>query len=433
MANKKNDLLSSWKEIASYLDCDVRTAHRWEKEYGLPAHRLGKGSRARVFAYEHELEGWLRRKTTTEPIDKGPNLLRAILIAAAVILVSFGTGYYIYQIFFFDRSPYDFRIEQTELIILNQEGHTLWHHDFDLNTNLIKNFYKERFQNRTIAGNRAKLPAIQFIDINKDGHKEVLFGIAEVPDGRFFCFSDKGDLLWRIRGGRELTFGSKIYGGRYRTGSFRTVDLDGDGFLEIIMCSSHSFEFPTQMLVVNHQGEILNEYWHSGRIYDICFYDVNEDNRLDIMIGGVNNQFDAPFIAVFDQDDISGASPNTGEYACPSLFPGSEKIYLRLPFPETAMIHEVHEVLGHIRLLREQVFTFITYPNALDYRFNRRFRLLEIRDSHTFEMLFREAKEQGRIGDVTRQEYLEELKDRVRWYDGDKWVTEPAMRNDWDD
>ncbi len=429
---KKNDLLSSWKEIASYLDCDVRTAHRWEKEYALPVHRLGKGSRARVFAYEHELEAWLRRKAESGPAQKSTSLLFATLIAAAIILILGGTGVFIYQSFIFDRTPYDFNIENLELIILNKDGRELWRHDFYLNTNLDKNYYKERFQERTVVGQRVNLPAIQFKDINQDGRIEVLFPIVNEPDGRFFCFSDKGDILWRIQSGREMTFGSKIYGGRYRTNRFRTVDLDGDGFLEIVMCSDHSFEFPTQMLVVNHQGEILNEYWHSGRIHDIYFYDVNKDNRLDIIIGGVNNQFDAPFIAVFDQDNISGASPNTGEYACPALEPGSEKYYIRLPLTETALIDEVHEVLGYLRLISEQVFAFRTYPTSLLYRFNSRFRLLEIRDSHTFEKLFRKAKEQGRIGDIMRQDYVSSLKGRVLWHDGEKWAAEPAMRNDWD-
>jgi hypothetical protein len=176
---------------------------------------------------------------------------------------------------------------------------------------------------------------------------------------------------------------------------------------------------------------VLGEYWNSGRIHDIYFHDINDDNQTDIIIGGVNNQFDAPFIAVFDQDHISGASPNTGEYACPVLEPGSEKVYFRLPYPETALIVEVHEVLGYLDLKKENVFSFVTYPSFLDYRFDLQFQLHEIRDSHTFERRFRNARAQGRIGDISRREYVDSLKDRIRWYNGEKWVPEPAMRNEW--
>src|SRR5271170_2128438 len=52
--------LVSWKSIAAYFDCDVRTAKRWERERGLPIHRAPGGKRSAVFAYSSELESWLR-------------------------------------------------------------------------------------------------------------------------------------------------------------------------------------------------------------------------------------------------------------------------------------------------------------------------------------------------------------------------------------
>jgi len=51
--------LVSWKEIAAYFNCDVRTVKRWERERGLPVHRVPGGERSRVFAYTEELRAWL--------------------------------------------------------------------------------------------------------------------------------------------------------------------------------------------------------------------------------------------------------------------------------------------------------------------------------------------------------------------------------------
>jgi cytochrome c-type biogenesis protein CcmH/NrfG len=50
--------LGSWKCIAGYFGCDERTARRWERERGLPVHRV-PGKRSAVFAYSSELEMWL--------------------------------------------------------------------------------------------------------------------------------------------------------------------------------------------------------------------------------------------------------------------------------------------------------------------------------------------------------------------------------------
>lgn len=52
------DLLESWKAIASHLGRDVRTVQRWERERGLPVHRVPGGGRAPVYARKSELERW---------------------------------------------------------------------------------------------------------------------------------------------------------------------------------------------------------------------------------------------------------------------------------------------------------------------------------------------------------------------------------------
>ena len=51
--------LSSWKEIAAYLDRAVRTVQRWEAEEGLPVHRHTHNARFSVHAYKAELDQWL--------------------------------------------------------------------------------------------------------------------------------------------------------------------------------------------------------------------------------------------------------------------------------------------------------------------------------------------------------------------------------------
>ena len=51
--------LDSWKEIAAYLNRDVRTVIRWEREKALPVHRVPGGKRQAVFAFPAEIDAWL--------------------------------------------------------------------------------------------------------------------------------------------------------------------------------------------------------------------------------------------------------------------------------------------------------------------------------------------------------------------------------------
>ena len=61
--------LDSWKDIAGYLHCDVRTAIRWEKTRGLPIHRMPGGLRQPVYAYRHEIDLWFQKNGASGLVD----------------------------------------------------------------------------------------------------------------------------------------------------------------------------------------------------------------------------------------------------------------------------------------------------------------------------------------------------------------------------
>src|SRR5450631_1784229 len=58
MRRPMTDRLSSWKAIATYLDCSVRTVRRWERAEGLPVHRHVHQKLGRVFALKTEIDAW---------------------------------------------------------------------------------------------------------------------------------------------------------------------------------------------------------------------------------------------------------------------------------------------------------------------------------------------------------------------------------------
>lgn len=62
--------LDSWKEIAAFFGRDERTVNRWEKELGLPVHRL-PGTKGRVYAYADELSAWLAASKNTDGASAG--------------------------------------------------------------------------------------------------------------------------------------------------------------------------------------------------------------------------------------------------------------------------------------------------------------------------------------------------------------------------
>ncbi len=100
-----NRRLGSWKEIGAFFEADERTVRRWEKDRGLPIHRVPGASGTKVFAYTAELSQWLERPRDggekpadavgrVEPVRRGYSRRQRIaligLAAVAVIVLAIG-------------------------------------------------------------------------------------------------------------------------------------------------------------------------------------------------------------------------------------------------------------------------------------------------------------------------------------------------------
>jgi len=66
MSISDNIRLDTWKEIARYLNRDLRTVRRWEKERGLPVHRVPGGGIRAVYAFRDEVDSWLQQTNIAE-------------------------------------------------------------------------------------------------------------------------------------------------------------------------------------------------------------------------------------------------------------------------------------------------------------------------------------------------------------------------------
>src|SRR4051812_29528104 len=67
------DRLDSWKAIAAYLGRGVRTVQRWERDEGLPVHRLAHEKRGSVYARRPEVDAWWesrRQSLSSEPATR---------------------------------------------------------------------------------------------------------------------------------------------------------------------------------------------------------------------------------------------------------------------------------------------------------------------------------------------------------------------------
>ncbi len=65
--------LDSWKEIAAYLGRSVRTVQRWERQEGLPIHRLQHDRQGSVYGCREEIDAWwAERRSRLEQAEADP-------------------------------------------------------------------------------------------------------------------------------------------------------------------------------------------------------------------------------------------------------------------------------------------------------------------------------------------------------------------------
>jgi len=82
--------LDSWKEIASFLGRGIRTVQRWEREEGLPVHRLTHEKRGSIYARREELAAWWESRRLTlasavaPPVDQPARRLERVTRTSAM-------------------------------------------------------------------------------------------------------------------------------------------------------------------------------------------------------------------------------------------------------------------------------------------------------------------------------------------------------------
>jgi excisionase family DNA binding protein len=356
LASLSDKELSSWKEIASYLGVGVRTAQIWERERGLPVHRL-PGPRGQVRARVSELEEWKRSgelnrhtkedsptkthetpspteeaRTFTENVtnsagvanpalaNEGASLLPArqgsvsetgnsarlphtrrrsgvwLLAVAIVVPLLLSAGWLLWPV----QRPSLWRVEGSTLIISEANGQEAWRHTFT--EPITPEMYTLRY-------NEARRK-ILLTDLNGDGANEVLFALMPAKTGAFcaklLCFSNTGRLLWEFQVGKAVRSATRSFEQVFGINQFGITTVEGKP--HILVASKHYLYFPVQVALLDTSGRPVREYWHSGDFTQLLIEDLDGDGREEAYLGGVSNAHRAATIVVLDPASMTGAS-----------------------------------------------------------------------------------------------------------------------------
>jgi hypothetical protein len=427
------------------LGCDERTCLRWEKKFALPVHRIGNvQSKGHVFAYQAELDQWLTgRKDVAKDLTpeerpspvprpkKRPVLLTAGLAGGGIVLLLLLAflGPRIVR----SSQPDNFKIDGSQLIILDRSGRELWRYDTGLENLSNESYYRDRFQIRKIGPGEARTtPVLVIRDIDGDGLVEVLFSIqtqSNFERSAVFCFDHRGRELWKHDAGRDRSFGGKRFAPQY---GVQAVDVfsPGPGRENLVMIIAYQHpEFPTYTAFLTPRGKLIGEYWNSGRFSDYVFEDINDDGRKDVLLAGTNNEYWKACLAVLDPENAWGASPQSGEYKSDDLPRGTEEYYLLFSRTAVDKLESLREAFDFIDVLGPDRLIVRALISSIFFRLNFRLELDEVIDSDSYWEKFRKYQNAGKIppGKPDGEKLRGELTKGLLYWDGTSWVATPTM------
>lgn len=290
--------LTSWKEIAAHLRREVRTVIRWEKERGLPVHRLPGGQGRSVFAFTDELDKWAAGEIATDQ-SPVPDRLRpasrargALAIAAAVSLVIAAVASGLAMTGWPHREIARVVVGDTSIHAIDDGGRPLWSYP-------VGGHAQATYRRLT-----------QVFDLTGDRHPDavataIVTGREDIAgDGQLYALDERGQLLWHRSLDDHLAFGAGPFEAPWvpdDVAAFTTAG--GEPF--VAWSVHHLTWWPSMLTVFDARGSRVGTFVNAGWIRRV---QPSADGR-HLITGGFSNSRQGAAFAILDARRVNGSSP----------------------------------------------------------------------------------------------------------------------------
>ena len=273
-----------------------------------------------------------------------------------------------------DDRPQSGRLDGTLLTIMNAEGDDLWSKSFR------DGFWPEYYD-------QGVAPRMWFGDLDGDGHTDVLLLYHPAVGPRLhsstlICYSDRGKEKWRWTPGRQLP---ELQGApaTFRSVALVVLKATPKKGRRIIVSSIDDPWWPNQIAVLDSNGKVISEYWHSGHLDHLALVDLDGDGRQEIVATGISNGYHQATMIVLDPDRVFGASIEAARPEIQIHGMGIAQERIRLLFPRSDLnkalfvYNAAGEATAENGSIQLSVKECLQPPGCLMwYRFDRQFHLL---------------------------------------------------------
>ncbi|MFH2041339.1 MAG: hypothetical protein ABIJ35_02345 [Acidobacteriota bacterium] len=431
-----NNTLESWKEIALYLDKNIRTCQRWEKELGLPVHRLDGIDKSRVFAFKKEIDGWQSKQLYLRgPESPAPKNAWRIPLVAVLIILTFVSGI-ISKLNKPTNEIIDLWIDGGKITFVNDRYQPVGEFETGIPRLIDENYYKSRMHSRNPDMTDGPLPIIHLSKTNNAGPQDVLLVVGPLYDrSRRLSLLDGGSSeRWRVDFGEDVGRPFGIDPDRLWITGFCCDDVNGDGRMEIIVLLNDREQSLCQVSVLDYAtGDSLAAFVHPGAINDCLTWDLDGDGQKEVLLAGLNVNTNQAFAAIMDFNglDADGPDPSADE-PDPSADQNSEIFQSR--FLETYALFPQNRFTDYIKQynkileieVKDEGNPQIVFRGNSILHCTSHLTLQSIQYDLRTRMEHPKLVRQGLVGDNLREIIDAELAEGVLYFEGGEWVRRPA-------
>ncbi len=331
-----------------------------------------------------------------------------------------------------DTNPEYARAKDEFLVVYNKNGDELWRKHIGIGYGLENLRDQEPFLDPD--------EYLQTVDVDGDGKKEVIaiFGMLskwQPKKNTIYCYTSDGNERWTYKFNRQMTFGNNIFDDTYQFSKFLIGDFDKNDSFEIIAVMYHGGWYPSAIIKIDaSQGKLLNEYWHSGSIRKLMHSDLDNDGVDEIIATGENNGFNLASIVVLDPRNFTGHSPAPEEYTPKDVSIGNEKYYLLINRTDLKKYasHKRNRARG-VRFTSDgSLIVDVTEEIELKqyillYLFSRTLQCINVDGEDKFVTLHNKYLADGKVTEKLDEQYYEDLRKGVQYWDGENFVNYPTM------
>lgn len=337
-----------------------------------------------------------------------------------------------------DDNPSYVRAKDEFLVVYNKEGEELWKKHVGIG------FDFETF--RKLSPKMALNNFMAVEDVDKDGKSEVIvsFGVVDnpLPTGRntIVCYTFDGRERWKYEFNRQMTFGTEKFSNDYVIRNMMVGEFEKDGTIDIVGVFGHTLYYPWAIIRLDAKnGTLLQEYWNPGECGVIYQWDSDGDGMEELILAGTNNSFDAASFLVLDPSYMSGHAPASPAYSPIGVKNGMEKYCILLPRTDLSKTTiEKRNYVHEIRLTNENLLLIVTTekgegehkPQVL-YYFDSQMRCVRVDGSDSFVEAHKQLEAEGKLSKKLNEQYYEDLRKGVQYWDGEKFVQEPTMNKNY--